>query len=125
MLAAFAVRWSFSGGRSVSAAHVIPGDAAPAVTVEVLNATSVDGLARDVARRLRRRGIDVVYFGSSPDRRDLDSTLILVRRGDSAAAVAVRNALGSGRITVELDPKRLLDVSVVVGRDASLLHRDP
>lgn len=103
---------------------MVPGDSGAGITVEVLNGTAVDGLARDVTRRLRRRGIDVVYFGSAPTRRD--STVILVRRGDSTAAVAVRNALGMGRISVELDPQRLLDASVIVGRDvAPALDRHP
>ncbi|MBI4501153.1 MAG: LytR C-terminal domain-containing protein [Gemmatimonadetes bacterium] len=104
---------------------IIPGDNRPAITVEVLNETAVDGLAREVARRLRGRGIDVVYFGTAT-RRDRDSTVILVRRGDTAAATAVRRALGSGRIAVELDPDRLLDASVLVGRDlAAPLDRYP
>jgi calcineurin-like phosphoesterase len=104
---------------------IIPGDRGPAVTVEVLNATAIDGLAREIARKLRRQGIDVVYFGAA-GRHDLDSTMILIRRGDSTAAVAVRNALGSGRVALELDPQRLLDISVVVGRDAaSTLDRHP
>jgi hypothetical protein len=118
------VAW-FAGSRSArKPAFETPGEHGPAITVEVLNATAIDGLARDVTRRLRRRGIDVLYFGSAGDRR-LDSTRILVRRGDSSAAVAVREALGAGRVFVELDPKRLLDVSVLVGRDAVPLDRDP
>ena len=107
------------------ASGAIPGDTGPAITVEVLNSTDVGGLARDVTRRLRRRGIDVVYFGSSADRRNLDSTVILVRRGDTTAAVAVRDALGGGKIAVELDPDRLLDASVLVGRDLAVLDGHP
>jgi hypothetical protein len=103
---------------------IVPGDSGAGITVEVLNGTAVDGLARDVARRLRKRGIDVVYFGSSATRRD--STIILIRRGDSTSAVAVRNALGAGKIAVELDPQRLLDASVIVGRDVTpALDRHP
>ena len=97
---------------------VIPGDKGSPV-IEVLNGTPIDGLARDVVRQLRRRGIDVVYFGSSPDRRDRDTTLILIRRGDSTSAMAVRKALGVGRLVVQLDPQRLLDATVMLGRDAA------
>jgi hypothetical protein len=103
---------------------IIPGENGPAVTVEVLNGSGIDGLARDVTRRLRRRGIDVVYFGSAAEK-TRDSTLILIRRGDTLAAVAVRKALGTGRISVQLDPQRLLDASVIVGRDAASLDRNP
>jgi hypothetical protein len=103
---------------------IVPGDSGIKVKVEVVNGTAVDGLARDIARRLRKKGIDVVYFGSSPTRRD--STVILIRRGDSTTAVAVRNALGRGKIAVELDPQRLLDASVILGKDiAPALDRHP
>jgi len=112
------------GRTSRQPAPVIPGENGPAVTVEVLNGSGIDGLARDVTRRLRRRGIDVLYFGSAAET-SRDSTVILIRRGDSLAAVAVRKALGTGRIAVQLDPQRLLDASVIVGRDAAALDRDP
>ena len=82
----------------------------------MLNETSVDGLARDVAGKLRKQGIDVVYFGTS-GRRDRDTTVILLRRGDDATAVTVRRALGTGRIARELDPNRLIDASILIGRD--------
>lgn len=95
---------------------MIPGEGADTLRVEVLNATDVDGLAREVARRLRRRGIDVVYFGSGTQR-DLDSTRIVVRRGDSTLARPIRRALGTGRVSLELDPRLLLDASVIIGRD--------
>ena len=57
---------------------VIPGEG-NRVVVEVLNATTADGLAREVTRRLRRAGIDVVGYGSARDS-SLDSTTIVVRR---------------------------------------------
>ena len=86
------------------------------VTVEVVNQTGADGLAREVVRRLRRAGIDVVNYGSARDS-TADSTTILIRRGDSTAAAPVRQALGLGRIRVDLDPRLLLDASVLVGPD--------
>ena len=86
--------------------------------MEVLNGTRVDGFARSVTRQLRRAGIDVVYFGSA-DERDVDSTRIIVRRGDSTAAAPVRDALGGGRIVVDPDPRLLLDITVLLGHDLS------
>lgn len=90
----------------------------------MLNATDVDGLARDVTRRLRRGGVDVVSFGSAsePGR---DSTDLLVRRGDSAAGLVVRDVLGFGRVRLEPDASLLLDVTVVLGTDAAAVDRDP
>jgi hypothetical protein len=86
------------------------------LTVEVLNGTPIDGLAREVTGRLRQAGIDVVSFGSGTDT-TRDSTTIVVRRGDSTAALPVRRALGLGRVVVEPDSRLLLDVSVLAGRD--------
>ena len=93
----------------------IPGESL-STTVEVLNGTLVDGLARTLTGKLRRAGIDVVSFGSASEN-DLDSTLILVRRGDSTVAGPVREVLGAGRILVEPDSLLLLDVTVLLGRD--------
>ncbi len=93
----------------------IPGEEIQ-TTVEVLNGTLVDGLARTLTGRLRRAGIDVVFFGSAREN-DRDSTLILVRRGDSTMADPIRAVLGVGRIVVEPDSLLLLDVTVLLGRD--------
>ena len=93
----------------------IPGEG-ERITVEVVNWTEVDGLAREVTRRLRRAGIDVVSYGAARGF-SLDSTTIVVRRGDSTAAVRVRQALGLGRIAVDRDPRLLLDASVLLGPD--------
>lgn len=122
-LALGAGAWWYARGRSGPGRALIPGEAGPALTVEVLNATDVDGLARAVARRLRRHGIDVVDFGSAP-RPAIVATRIVVRRGDSLTAVPVRRALGVGTISVELDPRRLLDVTVLVGRDLVVAGAD-
>lgn len=111
-----AAAWFVAGRIRAPEQTVIPGDGAHPVVVEVLNGTDVDGLAREVARRLRRQGIDVVYFGSG-NRTDLDSTRIMIRRGDTTVARPIREALGLGRVASELDPSLLLDASVIVGRD--------
>jgi hypothetical protein len=94
----------------------IPGDRGPAITVEVLNASGRAGEARVATRALRHAGIDVVYFGNAPAG-GLDSTRIIVRRGPRQVGERVRKALGQGRIEVELDSAKLLDVSVLLGAD--------
>ncbi len=93
----------------------IPGEK-DRVIVEVLNGSRIDGLARETTRRLRRAGVDVVYFGDAEES-PIDSTLILIRRGDSTGALRVRRTLGLGRITAAPDPRLLLDITVVLGRD--------
>lgn len=84
--------------------------------VEVLNGTSVDGLARETTRRLRRAEIDVVYFGDASEDA-ARTTRILIRRGDSSAAVVVRDVLGTGDIISAPNARLLVDVSVILGRD--------
>lgn len=95
-------------------AYAIPSPARR-VTVEVLNATNRAGLARTATRRLRRRGLDVVYFGNADAA--MDSTRVIVRRGDPERGRAVREALGGGRILLQPDTLRRVDVSVILGLD--------
>ena len=105
-------------GSGSTAERLIPGDRGPAITVEVLNANGRVGNARIGTRLLRRAGIDVVYFGNAsvPDT-GLDLTRILVRRGSVELGERVRSVLGSGRVQLDLDSSRLLDVSVLLGAD--------
>lgn len=85
------------------------------VTVEVLNGTRRAGVARAATRMLRRQGLDVVYFGNADE--TVDSTKVIVRRGDPGRGRDVRLALGAGRIVVEPDTLRRVDVSVILGPD--------
>ena len=103
-----------SGGSTK--ARPIPGDKSPAITVEVLNASGRAGDARIGTRMLREAGIDVVYFGNASEN-GLDSTRIIVRRGTAKVGERVRSVLGQGRVEVELDNSKLLDVSVLLGAD--------
>ena len=105
-------------------ARPIPGDRAIAITVEVLNANGRAGDARVGTRMLRRKGIDVVYFGNAGDA-TLDSTRIIVRRGPVEVGEKVRKALGRGRVEVQLDSTKLLDVSVLLGADFTSLDFHP
>lgn len=99
-------------------ARPVPGDRSPAITVEVLNANGRSGDARVGTRLLRRAGIDVVYFGNASEN-GLDSTRIIVRRGSEKVGQLVRAALGQGRVEMQLDSAKLLDVSVHLGADFS------
>ena len=94
----------------------IPGDRSPAITVEVLNANGRAGDARVATRILREAGIDVVYFGNA-SASGLDSTRIIVRRGAAKVGERVRSILGQGRVAMQLDSAKLLDVSVLLGAD--------
>lgn len=105
--------------------YPIPGEDRAHVRVELLNGTNVDGLARRTTRHLRRRGIDVVYFGSAAED-TFTTTVVLARGADSTDAIRVRRALGLGVVRVEPNPALLLDVSVILGFDApAVLDLDP
>lgn len=86
------------------------------IVVEVLNGSDRSGLARLGARRLRRMGFDVVYFGNA-DQTQVDTTLILRRRGEAGPAERVRAALGVGTVATRLDTLRRVDVTVILGSD--------
>jgi hypothetical protein len=85
------------------------------VRVQVLNATSVRGLARRATLHLRDRGFDVLEIGTSTEQ--LDSTLVLDRSGKPDLARRVADALGPGtRVETRPDSSRYLDVTVLLGR---------
>jgi hypothetical protein len=116
-----------AGLRSVPAeSEVVPHTSSPRapvvlrerVRVEVLNGAGVPGLARDVTRDLRAAGFDVVYYGNAT-RSDQDSTLVIDRIGNPAAAAAVAAALGVMRVETALDTTLYLEATVVLGRDAA------
>jgi hypothetical protein len=105
------------GGGSTQT-YAVPGDRGRAITVEVLNASGRSGDARIGTRLLRQAGIDVVFYGNAAaSAAALDSTRIIVRRGDAKIGERVRSALGTGRVEVQLDGGKLLDVSVLLGSD--------
>ena len=109
--------WSARPGSPDIDASRVPGDTYT-FAVEVLNGTTVNGLARRVTRALRREGIDVVFFGSADDD-DVDTTMVIARRGDIAAAGVVQEMLGVGAVVDDPAPQLLLDVTVILGRDAA------
>ena len=85
------------------------------IVVEVLNGSGRTGLGRLGTRRLRRMGIDVVYFGNAESQ--VDTTLVIARRGNRKRAEAVQDALGVGQIALQTDTLRRVDVSVILGKD--------
>ena len=83
--------------------------------VEVLNGTRRQGAARSATRILRGRGVDVVFLGNADSAESV--TRVIVRRGDPDRARAVVGVLGAGKIVVETDTFRRVDVSVILGED--------
>lgn len=83
--------------------------------MEVLNGTRRQGAARTATRLLRRRGLDVVFLGNADSL--AESTRVIVRRGDSEPARFVAAVLGTGKLVVETDTFRRVDISVILGDD--------
>jgi hypothetical protein len=85
------------------------------VMIEVLNGTRRQGVARTATRMLRGKGLDVVFLGNADSAETL--TRVIVRRGDPDRARYVVGVLGAGKIVVEPDTFRRVDVSVILGED--------
>lgn len=83
--------------------------------VEVLNGTRRQGVARTATRMLRSHGVDVVFLGNADSAEQV--TRVIVRRGDPERARTVAGVLQAGKIVVEPDTFRRVDVSVILGED--------
>ena len=83
------------------------------IRVEVLNASSRRGLARQATLHLRDRGFDVVGIGNAPESRD--STLVIDRIGRPEWARLVGDALGGSAVESRPDSSRYVDVTVLLG----------
>ncbi|HEV7705914.1 MAG TPA: LytR C-terminal domain-containing protein [Gemmatimonadaceae bacterium] len=83
------------------------------ITVEVINATKVRGLARRAARTLRDQGFDVVSTGTNKEQ--LDSTQVLARTGHRDWAERAAKAMGGGAVLTRPDSSRDVDLTVLIG----------
>lgn len=89
------------------------------VQVEVLNGTMEDGLAARAKTYLRGLGgFDVVNTGNAR-RRDTDSTVVLDRVGNRAAAERLARAFGLPAARVRSEPRSdlFVDATVILGAD--------
>ena len=116
--AAFAVRGRRAPALAAAVEHAYPiPSPEQRILVEVLNATARPSLARAATRVLRRRGLDVVFFGNADGGAPSDSTRVIARRGDRSAAERVAQALGQGAVSIRKDTLRRVDVTVILGDD--------
>ena len=114
---------NLKGTPAVTAGQLIPGELYD-FQVEVLNGTSISGLARDATALLRRHGLDVVSYGTAAGE-ERDSTRVIIRRSGDSAALLIRNVLGVGGIVTDLDSSLYVDVTVLLGKDAAAVVRHP
>jgi hypothetical protein len=88
------------------------------VTVEVLNSGKVVGAARVGTLLLRHAGLDVVDYGDAGEALGgREHSQVLVRRGDTTGAGRVIEAIGSAEIIDSPDQSRLVDLTVLLGKD--------
>ena len=105
------------GRRGTSASRAVQLDeGVPQVRVEVLNGAGIPGLAREVTRRLRDAGFDVVYFGNAGGS-PRDVSEVLDRSGQLKAARDIAGNLDIERVRAAPDTGLYVDVSVVLGKD--------
>lgn len=83
------------------------------ILVEVLNAGGRQGAARQATSVLRRAGFDVVLYATAAQR--VDTTTVLVRRGQGREGELLVRALGTGIIGEERDSLLRVDYTVLLG----------
>lgn len=83
------------------------------VRVQVLNGTTIHGLARRATMVLRDRGFDVVETGNAKGLGD--STLVLDLSGHPDWANRIAEVLGPARVQARADSSRYLDIAVILG----------
>ncbi len=93
------------------AERIVP--AGTRIRVEVLNATTIRGLARQATFYLRDLGFDVVSSGNATER--LDSSLVIVHNGRMDWAQLAASALDSAGIEARPDTSRYLDLTILLG----------
>ncbi|OGS21590.1 MAG: hypothetical protein A2252_12425 [Elusimicrobia bacterium RIFOXYA2_FULL_39_19] len=85
------------------------------VTIEVLNASNVSGIALEVTRKLREQGFDVIDYKNTQTKSV--KTIVVDRTGNLKTAQNIANLLNTEEIFTRYDSKRLVDISVYIGED--------
>lgn len=90
------------------------------MTVEVLNACGVPGLANEITQYLRDHDFDVVTVGNYQGGFDLDQTFVIDRLSlGSENALKVADVLGVNKkqVAPQMDESLQLMVTVLIGKD--------
>jgi len=90
------------------------------ITVEVLNACGVQGLATEFTNYLRNQKFDVVNVGDYKEGFDIDRTLVIDRTSlNCFNAKKIAEALGikESQVVPQLDESLQLMVTVLIGKD--------
>ena len=86
------------------------------IRIEILNGTSVIGLASRTAELFRSYGFDVIAVGNAPAS-DVERTMVVDRVGSDVFARRAADIIRASRLDSDLDPQAVVDVTVILGRD--------
>lgn len=87
----------------------------PTVTAVVWNATEQQGLALQMTRFLRRRGVDVIKWGNYGEKKE--STLIIDRTGDLEKTEKIKSIFPTNDLISNIEPGGMADVTIILGED--------
>jgi len=86
------------------------------IRIEVLNGCGEKGIAKDVTTHLRNLGYDVVNVGNA-ESFYYAVTIVIDRFGKIENAKDVAKALKTDNYIQQIDKKRILEISVIIGKD--------
>jgi hypothetical protein len=87
------------------------------IRIELLNGSGRAGLAGELASYLRDGGFDVLEV-SNADRADYRTTLVVNRTEAVEPGRIVAEYLGTRHLIQQVSSQEMIDVTVIVGRDA-------
>ena len=87
------------------------------IRIELLNGSGRSGLAGELASYLRDGGFDVLVV-SNADRADYRNTLVVNRTESHEPGSIVADYLGTRHLIQQIRAQEMIDVTVIVGRDA-------
>jgi len=88
------------------------------ISIEVLNATSRNGLASSVAEKLKEEGYNVTKIGNYKTTVSVNTSII--NRTSSNYAKEIKTFLGKGTVKTEIEENAKVDVTVILGSDYKL-----
>lgn len=89
--------------------------------LEVLNGTGETGLAMKTAMVLREMGIDVLIVGDA-ERYDFVESILIDRKGNPALMKKLSRFLGCRRVLKQIQPRPLVDATLIIGKDNDELN---
>ena len=87
------------------------------IRIQLWNGSGRSGLAAELASYLRDGGFDVLEV-SNADRADYRATLVVNRTENTDPGKVVAEYLGTSHVIQQVGSQEMIDVTVIVGRDA-------